>query len=201
MRIDPAAWPFAAVLLVATLLAAWWSPWLAIVPAALLLFTLNFFRDPERSIPTDPALVLAPACGRIIRADASRVSIFMNVFDVHVCRSPVAGRVVSVDHANGKFLAAFRDDASEHNERVVIVVQPARGAPVRMVLVAGLVARRIICRVAPGRELAAGERIGIIRFGSRVDVDIPPGFAPAVAIGDRTVSGETAVARSAAASI
>ena len=184
MRIDPAAWPFAAAFAAAALLAAWWSPWLAVVPLALLLFTINFFRDPERRVPSDATLVLAPACGRIIRADASRVSIFMNVFDVHVCRSPVAGRVASVEHVAGKFLAAFRDDASDHNERVVLVVQPARGAAVRVVLVAGLVARRIVCRVAPGRELSAGDRIGIIRFGSRVDVDLPPGAAPTVAIGD-----------------
>ena len=201
MRIDPAAWPFAAALTAATLLAAWWSPWLAVLPLALLLFTLNFFRDPERSVPSDPALIVAPACGRVIRSDTTRVSIFMNVFDVHVCRSPVAGQVVTVDHVPGKFLAAFRDDASDHNERVVLVVQPAHGAPVRVALIAGLIARRIVCRVAPGRELAAGERIGIIRFGSRVDVDLPPGAEPSVGIGDRAVSGETALARRPSASI
>ena len=201
MRIDPAAWPFAATLAGVTLLAAWWSPWLAAVPLVLLLFTLNFFRDPERSVPSDPALILAPACGRVIRSDATRVSIFMNVFDVHVCRSPVAGQVVTVDHVPGKLLAAFREDASDHNERVVLVVQPAHGAPIRVALVAGLIARRIVCRVAAGQELAAGERIGIIRFGSRVDVDLPPGTAPSAAIGDRTVSGETALARRPAASI
>lgn len=201
MKIDPAGWPFIAGLGVAALLAAWWSPWLALLPLALLLFTFNFFRDPEREIPSDPSLILSPACGRVIRADASRVSIFMNVFDVHVCRSPVEGAVLSVEHLRGSFVAASRDAASEHNERVMLVVAPPTGPAVRVTLVAGLIARRIVCRVTPGRVLAAGERVGIIRFGSRVDVDLPAGASIAVAVGDRAVSGETVLARRATASI
>jgi phosphatidylserine decarboxylase len=201
LRIDPAGWPFVAGLVVLGAAAAWWSPWLAAIPLVLLVFTLNFFRDPERSVPDDPSLVLAPACGRIIRADAARVSIFMNVFDVHVCRSPVAGRVVSVEHARGSFVSAYRDAASEHNERVVVVVAPPSGRPVRVTLVAGLIARRIVCRVEPGKSLTAGERIGIIRFGSRVDVDLPEGAGVAVGLRDRVVSGETTLARRAAASL
>jgi phosphatidylserine decarboxylase len=124
----------------------------------------------------------------------------MNVFDVHVCRSPVAGRVMSVGHQPGRFLAAMTDESSEQNERTAIVVQPPDGASVRMVLVAGLVARRIVCRVAVGRTLRSGERVGIIRFGSRVDLDLPPGATPAVRVGDRVVAGETVVARVARAS-
>jgi len=186
---------------VAALAAAFWSPWLALIPLLLLAFTVNFFRDPERRVPTDPALILAPACGRVIVAGPSRVSIFMNVFDVHVCRSPVAGRVVSVEHTRGKFVSAYRDAASEHNERVVLVLEPPSGGAVRVTLVAGLVARRIVCRVAAGRTLTAGERIGIIRFGSRVDVDLPGDARVAVALRDRVVSGETALARTAAASL
>jgi len=201
VRIDPAGWPFVVGLGVAALAAAFWSPWLALIPVLLLAFTVNFFRDPERRVPTDSALILAPACGRVIVAGPSRVSIFMNVFDVHVCRSPVAGRVVSVEHTRGKFVSAYRDAASEHNERVVLVLEPPSGGAVRVTLVAGLVARRIVCRVAAGRTLTAGERIGIIRFGSRVDVDLPGDARVAVALRDRVVSGETALARTAAASL
>ena len=201
MKIDPAGWPFVTGLALVAIAVAIWSWWLAALPLALLVFTLNFFRDPERDVPGDPALVLSPACGRIIRADASRVSIFMNVFDVHVCRSPVAGRVVSVEATRGRFVSAYRDAASEHNERVVIVIAPPAGPPVRVTLVAGLIARRIVCRVAAGRTLSAGERIGIIRFGSRVDVDLPPGASVSVSLRQRVVSGETPLARTVAASL
>jgi phosphatidylserine decarboxylase len=195
MRLDPAGWPFVGGALLVTVAVAWWSPFLAPIPAVLFLFTLNFFRDPERAVPTDSNALVSPADGRIIRADASRVSIFMNVFDVHVCRAPLPGRIVSVEHVPGKFLAAMRDDASEHNERTAIVVQSDSGAAVRFVLVAGLIARRIVCRVSPGVRLGAGDRVGIIRFGSRVDVDLPAGAVPAVSVGQRVVSGETIVAR------
>lgn len=195
MRIDSAAWPLAAGLGVAAAALAWWSWWLAVVPAAGLLFTLNFFRDPERATPSDPTAIVSPADGRIIRADARRVSVFMNVFDVHVCRAPVAGRVVDVRHVAGDFLAAFRDEASDHNERTTIVLAPERGEPVPFTLVAGLVARRIVCRVEPGRALAAGERVGLIRFGSRVDVDLPAGARPTVAVGDRVVAGVSVLGR------
>lgn len=198
MRFDPAGWPFVAGFAILTALVAWWSAGLATIPAALLLFTLNFFRDPDRTPPSDPAALVSPADGRVIRADTGRISVFMNVFDVHVCRSPIAGRVVDVTHVSGRFLAAMKDDASEHNERTAIVVRPAAGEPVRFTLVAGLVARRIVCRVAAGSALACGDRVGIIRFGSRVDLDLPPGAIPAVAVGQRVVAGETVIARRAA---
>jgi phosphatidylserine decarboxylase len=195
MRLDPAGWPFVGSLVAVAVLAGWWSPWAAAVVAIPLLFTLSFFRDPERTVPDDPHAIVSPADGRIIRADRERVSIFMNVFDVHVCRTPVAGRVVDVTRSPGKFLAAMRDDASEHNERVAIVVQPPSGPPLRFVLVAGLIARRILCRVVPAATLRAGDRVGIIRFGSRVDVDLPAGASPSVAVGQRVVSGESVIAR------
>ena len=173
----------------------WFSPLLSVVGVVLLTFTLNFFRDPERHAPENADALISPADGRIIRADSARVSIFMNVFNVHVCRSPVTGRVTSVEHEPGRFLAAMKAEASEQNERTTIVVQPPTGDPVRFVLVAGLIARRIVCRVAAGQALRAGERAGIIRFGSRVDLDLPAGTAPAVGVGDRVVAGETVVAR------
>ncbi len=195
MTLDPAGRPFVAVLVVASSLVVWWAPWLAVLGAALTLFTLNFFRDPDRRASHEPGSLTSPADGRVVRADAVRISVFMNVFDVHVCRSPVAGRVIRIVHEPGRFFAAMRDEASEHNERTAIVVQPRDGPPVRFVLVAGLVARRIVCRVAPGRALQSGERVGIIRFGSRVDLDLPAGAVSVVRTGDRVVAGETVVAR------
>jgi len=195
MTLDRAGWPFVLGLGGFTLAVFWFVPLLAAVGVVLLVFTLNFFRDPERRAPENHEALISPADGRVIRADSGRVSIFMNVFDVHVCRSPVAGRVTSVEHEPGRFLAAMKAEASEQNERTTIIVQPISGAPVRFVLVAGLVARRIVCRVAAGRELLAGQRVGIIRFGSRVDLDLPAGTAPAVGVGDRVVAGETVVAR------
>lgn len=169
-------------------------PWIAALPLAALAFVLWFFRDPERRTPEDPRALIAPADGRIIRADARRLSIFMNVFNVHVCRSPLAGTVVSLRHSPGRFMAAFHDAASEHNERTEIALQGER-VPLRFVLVAGLVARRIVCKVEEGQPLRAGQRVGVIQFGSRVDVDLPPGAEPRVAVGDRVKAGETIVAR------
>jgi phosphatidylserine decarboxylase len=195
MTLDRAGRPFVLTLSVLTLAAGWFVPMLAVAGVVLLAFTLNFFRDPERMAPEVPGALISPADGRIIRADDARVSIFMNVFDVHVCRCPVAGEVESVVHEPGRFLAAMKAEASDQNERTTIVVRTPQGAAVRFALVAGLVARRIVCRVGPGRRLAAGERVGIIRFGSRVDVDLPAGAAPAVGVGDRVLAGESVIAR------
>jgi phosphatidylserine decarboxylase len=195
MSLDRAGWPFIAGLAAVTLALIVLAPAWSAVPALLLLFTVNFFRDPERRTPEDANALISPADGRVIRSDAERVSIFMNVFNVHVCRSPVAGRVAAVTHQPGRFLAAMKDEASEHNERTAIVVTRPDGSQVRFILVAGLIARRIVCRVAAGSALRAGERVGIIRFGSRVDIDLPQGASPAVAVGDRVVAGMTTLAR------
>lgn len=194
MSIDRAAIPFAAAFAALALVAFAVTPWAAAPFAALLLFTLWFFRDPRRAPPREAGLLLSPADGRILRADPRRVSIFLNIFDVHVCRTPVGGTVVSVEHVPGRFLAAFKDEASDENERAAIVVDPGDGSPVRFVLVAGLLARRIVCRVRPGDRVLAGDRIGLIRFGSRVDVDLPPESRPRVAPGDRVVAGESVLA-------
>lgn len=193
MTIDRAAYPFLVPAAALTAAAAWLEPWVAVLPAGFFCFAAWFFRDPERRPPSDPRAILSPADGKIIVAGPGRVSVFMNVFNVHVCRAPVAGRVASVDYRPGRFLAAFKDDAPEQNERTAIEV--AGAFPVRFTLIAGLIARRIVCRVEPGRTLAAGERVGLIRFGSRVDVELPPGSTVAVAIGDRVVAGETILAR------
>jgi phosphatidylserine decarboxylase len=193
--LDRAGWPFVSGLGALTLVLVVLAPWLAVVGVVLLVFTLNFFRDPDRQPPDDPGAIVSPADGKIIRADGARLSIFMNVFDVHVCRSPVAGRLTSVVHESGRFLAAMKDEASEHNEQTAIVVRTPEGDTVRFVLVAGLIARRIVCRITEGRILQTGERVGIIRFGSRVDLDVPEGAKVAVGVGDRVVAGRTVVAR------
>jgi phosphatidylserine decarboxylase len=197
MRIDREVLPFALVLLALALVAVLVG--LAVVaplPLALLAFTLWFFRDPERATPDDAAALFAPADGRIIRAGPDTVSIFMNVFNVHVCRAPAAGRVAAVEHRPGRFLAAFKEEAPGANERTRIVLDSA-GPPLEFTLIAGLVARRIVCRVRAGQAVRAGERVGLIRFGSRVDVRLPTGVSPVVRIGDRVVAGETVLARRA----
>src|SRR5262245_44603061 len=194
MRLDRAALPFLVVEGLAAVVLAWAAPWWSAIPIAAALFTAWFFRDPPRSVPQDPAAILSPADGKIIRADGSGVSVFMNVFDVHVCRVPVGGRVASVEHHPGKFFAAFQDAAATENERTDIVVASERG-DLRFTLVAGLIARRIVCRVQPGAVLAAGDRVGVIQFGSRVDIQLPPESGLAVRVGDRVVAGVTVLAR------
>lgn len=194
MRIDREAWFFVIALALVSAVSAWLLPWLAPIPLILAAFTVWFFRDPERRSPSSSSLVLGPADGKVIVAGPERISVFMNVFNVHVCRAPCAGQVRSVEHHRGRFLAAFRDDAPEENERTVVVIETVHG-PVSFVLVAGLVARRIVCRVRPGQRISAGERIGLIRFGSRVDLEVPPGTRCAVSIGDRCVAGVTVIAR------
>jgi phosphatidylserine decarboxylase len=177
---------------------AWAHPAAGAALLPLVAFALWFFRDPEREQPDEDGVLLAPADGRILVASPSTVSIFMNVFDVHVCRTPIAGRVEEVTHTPGRFIAAYREAASEQNERVSIVVSDGR-ARVRFTLVAGLIARRIVCRVHAGQELAAGQRVGMIRFGSRVDVRLPAGASVAVVVGQRVVAGQTPIARRMAA--
>lgn len=194
MRIAPECWPFAVPLgVLATVAFFLWKP-AGVLLLLPLLFTLWFFRDPQRTTPSDPNLLISPADGRIIVARPGRVSVFMNVFNVHVCRTPTAGRVAEVRHTPGRFLAAFREDAPEANERVRIELDRAEGT-LAFTLIAGLVARRIVPKVTVGESLAAGDRIGLIRFGSRVDVELPEGVELAVAVGDRVRAGETPLAR------
>ena len=198
MRIAREARPFLVVCGAAAVATLFVKPWLAVVPLAALVFVANFFRDPDRQAPPGTNRLLCPADGRVVAAESGRVSIFMNVFDVHVCRAPAGGVLTRVTHVPGRFLAAFKDGASEHNERVRYEVA-GDGTPVQFTLVAGLVARRIVPWVRAGDHLVAGQRVGIIRFGSRVDVDLPPGAVATVSVGDRVRAGETAIARLAAA--
>lgn len=181
--------------------------------AGVTIWVLAFFRDPIRSVPQDDALIIAPADGLVtlIRqvpppremagidglgdAPLTRVSIFMSVFDVHINRTPISGTVKSVVYISGKFINADLDKASEDNERQHILVERADGLRIGFTQIAGLVARRIVPFVKPGDIVAAGQRIGLIRFGSRVDVYLPAGTAPRVALGQRTVAGETVIAK------
>ena len=195
------AWPLTLALAV---LAAvlWWVGWTWAAAAALLAvaLVLAFFRDPHRSIPPDAAIVVAPADGRVVEArpaDRERraaISIFLSIFNVHITRAPVSGEVVSVERTRGGFRAAFRDQAGAENERVAITIR-SRGGDVVCTQVAGFVARRIVCRARPGDQLEAGQRYGLIQFGSRMDLDLPAGTVLLVERGDRTRAGLTPVAR------
>ena len=184
-----------------------WQPlfWIAAIVAAWVVY---FFRDPPRVTPVDPDLVVSPADGRISAVVVGtppaelglgpdprlRISVFMNVFDCHVNRAPLAGRVAKIAYRPGKGNNAALDKAREDNERNGIVLDTAHG-PVGVVQIAGLVARRILCYVAEGDDLAPGERIGMIRFGSRLDVWLPPSTPALVAEGQTAIAGETVLAR------
>ncbi len=169
-------------------------------------FFAYFFRDPERPVPGDAGDVVAPADGKVIFVDevmedrflhgrARRVAIFMNVFDVHVNRAPVAGRVAALEHRPGQFKAAFRGDADQVNEQQALVLETEDGGRVLAVQIAGLLARRIVPFVAQGRRLNRGERFGMICFGSRVDLYLPPDAEILVKVGDRVKAGSSLVAR------
>jgi len=183
-------------------LAGFWA--LAALAWLALAFVVQFFRDPPRTVPREPGVVLAPADGRIVKVaqerdpylqrDALKISVFMNVFNVHSNRSPVDGAVVAAWYHAGSFLNAALDKASLENERNALHLRTADGQDVTCVQVAGLVARRILCYVRPGDALARGQRYGFIRFGSRVDVYLAPGARPRVAVGDTVHATETVLA-------
>jgi phosphatidylserine decarboxylase len=210
--IHPEGYPFIGAFALASLVLFWlWTPlgWLGTV---LTLWCAYFFRDPVRVTPISDKLVVSPADGRVsLVANAvpppelalgdrpvPRVSIFMSVFDCHVNRSPVSGRIERIVYMPGKFLNADLDKASEDNERNALVIAGGAGR-VGVVQIAGLIARRIVCWVKEGQEIGAGERIGMIRFGSRVDVYLPAGTVPLVSVGQTSLAGETIIAELGAA--
>ncbi len=178
------------------------SPWAALPVFVAGVFCLWFFRDPERAIPRGPVAV-SPADGKVVlvrrRPERTEVCIFMSVFDVHVNRTPIGGKVVDVTYSPGKFMVASRDEASYANERNTVAVEAKDGVTVRFSQIAGLLARRIVCRVKPGDYVTTGERIGLIQFGSRVDVDLGPEWSIEVSEGQRVRAGATVLARRLAA--
>ena len=202
-------WRFIAIFAAVTLFLFWLAPaWLGWVGVVLTLWCVYFFRDPERVTPQRDGLVISPADGRIStieqvmppaeldlpRQPLTRISVFMNVFDVHVNRSPVAARIARVVYVPGAFVNAQLDKASEDNERQAFTLEMADGVRLGTMQIAGLVARRIVKFVSEGDPLLAGQRFGLIRFGSRVDVYLPPGRGALVAVGQRAIAGETVLA-------
>lgn len=179
---------------------------LLVIMILLELLLINFFRDPDRLTPEGEHQVIAPADGKIIKITAlnsdphypgecTMVSIFMNVFDVHVNRNPVSGTVQFVEHKPGKFLSAFLDEAPLQNEQTVIGIRMADGAMVVFKQIAGLLARRVVCNLQAGQSVQRGARMGMIKFGSRVDVLLPVNAVVSVKCGDRVRSGESVIAR------
>lgn len=198
-------WPILAGALIVSLLVTWWSPWASVPFWVFTLFALQFFRDPAREAPEGEDLVLCPADGRIVCVEDAadpyaggrpslKISVFMNVFNVHSNRSPVDGEVQSIEYFPGKFFNAALDKASLENERNAMVLRTADGQTVTAVQVAGLVAKRILCHARAGQALYAGQRYGFIRFGSRVDVYLPVGTRPRVALGDKVKATRTVLA-------
>ena len=197
-------WPFLTIAAVLALAATFWCALWSIPLWIVTLFVLQFFRDPAREIPQQPGAVLAPADGRIVKVertqdeylqrDAIKVSVFMNVFNVHSNRSPVGGMVQQVWYNPGKFVNADLDKASTENERNAVWLKTADGQDVTSVQVAGLIARRILCYVKAGDVLARGQRYGFIRFGSRVDVYLPLTATVKVSIGDKVSATSTILA-------
>lgn len=187
----------------------WWGQPLSWIFLGLTLWVYAFFRDPPRAVPQGDDLVLSPADGQICQIrdvippkeldlgeqPRTRVSIFMSVFDCHVNRAPMAGTIRALAYVPGKFVNADLDKASEDNERQLYTLRTSSGVDIGFVQIAGLVARRIVRFVPLDSQVVAGERVGLIRFGSRVDVYLPQGTAPQVALGQRTVAGETVLAR------
>jgi phosphatidylserine decarboxylase len=206
--IHPDGWKFIAVAAVITVvLFVVWRPagWIALI---LTLWLAYFFRDPWRVTPARPGLIVSPADGIVVSLGPAapppelemgsdpipRIGIFLNLFDVHVARAPIGGKLTARRYTKGRFINASLDKASTDNERLALRIAPDNGPAVACVLIAGLVARRIVCGLYEGQALTAGERIGIIRFGSRADIYCPPPYVPVVVRGQRMIAGETVIA-------
>lgn len=218
MRVAREGWPLIAIfVLVSAVLGALALRYLgsagwAVVLVGVVLsgWCVWFFRDPDRNTPADPRAVVSPADGVVVAIgpvpiptelggpsvseNSLRVCVFMNVFNVHVNRAPMAGTIAKLAYSTGKFFNASLDKASTHNERMAVLMHADAGHPVAFVQIAGLVARRIVCHLKDNQRVTAGERFGLIRFGSRVDVYVPHGSEISVAIGQKTVAGETVLA-------
>lgn len=205
----PAGRPFIIGGLVLMLLGLFVGGWLFALGLLFLLFCLYFFRDPERVAPGRPGVFVAPADGRVVSvmpavppeelglgdAPRWRVATFLSVLDVHVNRVPVDGTVTRIAYRSGKFVNASMDKASEHNERNALAIKLKDGRTAAVVQIAGLIARRIVCSVHEGEPVRAGDRFGLIRFGSRTDLYLPEGVVPLVVEGQTMIGGETVIAQ------
>jgi phosphatidylserine decarboxylase len=201
-------WPFIGIFAVASVILAIVAEPLGWIGAVLTLWCVYFFRDPARVTPQREGLIVSPADGVVEmiadvappaelalgREPRTRVSVFMNVFDCHVNRIPIAGEIKRLIYVPGRFVNAALDKASEENERQLVELETSSGKSIIFVQIAGLVARRIVCRLGEAQTVGTGERFGLIRFGSRVDVYLPAGVEPLVAVGQRCVSAETVIA-------
>ncbi len=206
--VHPEGYRFIAIFAVLSIVLFWFAEPLGWIGVGLTIWCALFFRDPERVTPTRSSLVISPADGRISHVlevappaalelgvdKCIRISVFMNVFDVHVNRAPVAGKITAMQYIKGKFINAELDKASEDNERSLMSLEMPGGLRIGVVQIAGLVARRIVPFVKTGDILRKGERFGLIRFGSRVDVYLPLAAGIQVAVGQRAVAGETVLA-------
>jgi phosphatidylserine decarboxylase len=213
LKIHREGYPFIAIFAAINLLAFLLSAWLGWLLLPVTVWCVAFFRDPDRKTPQEPGLIISPADGKLLpvveavppaelgmgSAPRPRLSIFMNVFNVHVNRNPVSGNVIARSYRPGKFFNASFDKASLHNERMSIRLRPegesGESRDLAMVQIAGLVARRIVCELVQGEGVRRGDRFGIIRFGSRVDIYLPPRTEILVASGITTRAGETVLAR------
>ncbi len=197
-------WPFILIIGVPTIAVFWLTDlwWLKLVLLALTVFVVAFFRDPERVVPVDPSSIVSPADGRVIKVErvtdfkflkdeALKISIFMNLFNVHVNRAPAAAKVLKVIYNPGKFFNASLDKVSMENEQNAVVAEGPTGRRFVFNQIAGLVARRIVCHAAEGDSLAKGERFGLIRFGSRLDVYLPVDCTVSVRPGERVKAGSS----------
>lgn len=205
MRLDPAGWPFILGALVLAAVAAWWLGRLWAIPFVVLAaFFAFFFRDPERRVPDAPNLVVSPADGRVMivgnppaegapPGEWSQITIFLSPVDVHVNRAPVDGRVTRVEYHAGTFLPAYREDAGVHNEWTEVWFDH-QGVAVVCRQIVGILARRIVTRLAVGQHVTRGERFGIMKFGSRIDLFLPRSSRITVKVGDRVLGGESVVA-------
>jgi phosphatidylserine decarboxylase len=206
MRIDPAGWPFIGGSLILAVVALWFiGAGGAAVFLVLACFFLFFFRDPDRPITQDANAVLSPADGRVMIAGApvgqacppgnwQQISIFLSPMDVHVNRMPIGGRVTHVEYHPGRFLPAYRHESGDLNEYTEVSVDH-EGQPIVVRQIVGVLARRIVCRIKEGDVVQAGERFGVMKFGSRMDIFVPTGAKIAVKVNDKVVGGVTVIAR------
>ena len=207
MRIAKEGYPLIFTAAILTLLAflAGWTP-LGITLGLVGIAIAGFFRDPERQAPAGEDLVVSPADGKVVSIakvkgepaltdSATRVSVFLSPLDVHINRTPVEGKIANVTYQRGKFLAAYKEEASRRNEQNALSIVDSKGRTLSVVQIAGVMARRIICHAKPGDQLARGERFGLIMFGSRTDTYLPEGCQVEVTEGQRVKGGETVLAR------